>query len=171
MKSGLALIDQHRAHVRILFDQYIQNIRQQKGASQQILFPEMIEFTPIEAAIVPALLEDLRFIGFDLTHLGNNSYAINGLPAGLENLDMVALIRDMVDRAIDTGCEVHEEICNSLALSLAKAAAIHPGKTLSAEEMDHIIASLFSCQDSNLTPDGKTIISMLMDDEIEKRFK
>lgn len=171
LKSGLALIDQHRAHVRILFDQYIQNIRQQKGASQQILFPEMIEFTPIEAAIVPALLEDLRFIGFDLTHLGNNSYAINGLPAGLENLDMVALIRDMVDRAIDTGCEVHEEICNSLALSLAKAAAIHPGKTLSAEEMDHIIASLFSCQDSNLTPDGKTIISMLMDDEIEKRFK
>lgn len=171
LKSGLALIDQHRAHVRILFDQYLTNIRQQKGASQQLLFPEIVEFTAGEAAVLPALLEEMRFIGFDLTHLGNNSYAINGLPAGIENLDTMALVRNMVDRAIETGCEVHEEICQSLALSLAKAAAIRPGKILSVEEMDNLLASLFSCPDSNLTPDGKTIISLLTDDELEKRFR
>lgn len=169
--SGLALIDQHRAHVRILFDQYITNIRQQRGASQQVLFPEIVEFTAGEATVLPTLLEDMRFIGFDLTNLGNNSYAINGLPAGVENLDPVSLIRNMVDRVIDTGCEVHEEICDSLALSLAKAAAIRPGKILSGEEMDNLLASLFSCQESNLTPDGKTIISKLTDEELEKRFK
>ncbi len=171
LKSGLALIDQHRAHVRILFDQYIVNIRQQRGASQQVLFPEIVEFTASEAAVLPALLEDICFIGFDLTNLGNNSYAINGLPAGVENLDPVSLIRNMVDRAIETGCEVREEICDSLALSLAKAAAIRPGKILSGEEMDNLLASLFSCQESNLTPDGKTIISKLTDEELEKRFK
>ena len=171
LKSGLALIDQHRAHVRILFDQYITNIRQQRGASQQVLFPEIVEFTAGEATVLPTLLEDMRFIGFDLTNLGNNSYAINGLPAGVENLDPVSLIRNMVDRVIDTGCEVHEEICDSLALSLAKAAAIRPGKILSGEEMDNLLASLFSCQESNLTPDGKTIISKLTDEELEKRFK
>lgn len=171
LKSGLALIDQHRAHVRILFDQYILNIRQRKGASQQVLFPEMVEFTAVEAALVPALLDDMRFIGFDLTHLGNNSYAINGLPAGVDNLDPAELVRDMVNRAIETGCEVYDEICISLALSLAKAAAIRPGKMLSTEEMDHLIATLFSCPESNLTPDGKTIISMLTDEELEKRFK
>lgn len=171
LKSGLALIDQHRAHVRILFDQYITNIRQQRGASQQVLFPEIVEFTASEATVLPILLEDMRFIGFDLTNLGNNSYAINGLPAGVENLDPVSLIRNMVDRVIDTGCEVHEEICDSLALSLAKAAAIRPGKILSGEEMDNLLASLFSCQESNLTPDGKTIISKLTDEELEKRFK
>lgn len=170
LKSGLALIDQHRAHVRILFDQYITNIRQQRGASQQVLFPEIVEFTASEATVLPTLLEDMRFIGFDLTNLGNNSYAINGLPAGVENLDPVSLIRNMVDRVIDTGCEVHEEICDSLALSLAKAAAIRPGKILSGEEMDNLLASLFSCQESNLTPDGKTIISKLTDEELEKRF-
>ena len=142
LKSGLALIDQHRAHVRILFDQYITNIRQQRGASQQVLFPEIVEFTAGEATVLPTLLEDMRFIGFDLTNLGNNSYAINGLPAGVENLDPVSLIRNMVDRVIDTGCEVHEEICDSLALSLAKAAAIRPGKILSGEEMDNLLASL-----------------------------
>ena len=171
LKSGLALIDQHRAHVRILFDQYITNIRQQRGASQQVLFPEIVEFTAGEATVLPTFLEDMRFIGFDLTNLGNNSYAINGLPAGVENLDPVSLIRNMVDRVIDTGCEVHEEICDSLALSLAKAAAIRPGKILSGEEMDNLLASLFSCQESNLTPDGKTIISKLTDEELEKRFK
>ena len=171
LKSGLALIDQHRAHVRILFDQYITNIRQQRGASQQVLFPEIVEFTAGEATVLPTLLEDMRFIGFDLTNLGNNSYAINGLPAGVENLDPVSLIRNMVDRVIDTGCEVHEEICDSLALSLAKSAAIRPGKILSGEEMDNLLASLFSCQESNLTPDGKTIISKLTDEELEKRFK
>ena len=100
---------------------------------------------------MPTLLEDMRFIGFDLTNLGNNSYAINGLPAGVENLDPVSLIRNMVDRVIDTGCEVHEEICDSLALSLAKAAAIRPGKILSGEEMDNLLASLFSCQESAAT--------------------
>lgn len=171
LKSGLALIDQHRAHVRILFDQYIQNIRQQKGASQQVLFPEIIEFTAAQAAALPALEDDMRFIGIDLSNLGNNSFAINGLPAGVENLDPVSLIRNMVDRTIETGCEVHEEICDSLALSLAKAAAIRPGKILSADEMDNLLAALFSCPDSNLTPDGKTIISLLADDELEKRFK
>ena len=171
LKSGLALIDQHRAHVRILFDQYITNIRQQRGASQQVLFPEIVEFTAGEAAVLPALLEDMRFIGFDLTNLGNNSYAINGLPAGVETLDPVSLIRNMVDRAIETGCEVHEEICDSLALSLAKAAAIRPGKILSGEEMDDLLASLFSCQESNLTPDGKTIVSKLTDEELDKRFR
>lgn len=171
LKSGLALIDQHRAHVRILFDQYIENIREQRGVSQQLLFPEIIEFTASEAAILPTLLEDMRFVGFDLTNLGNNSYAINGLPVGVENLDPVSLIRNMVNRAIETGCEVHEEICNSLSLSLAKATAICSGKNLSAEEMDNLLASLFSCQDSNLTPDGKIIISKLTDEELERRFK
>ena len=87
LKSGLAIIDQHRAHVRILFDQYLSNIRQQQGVSQQVLFPEIVEFTAAEAAVLPSLLEDLRFVGFDLSNLGNDNYAINGLPAGIENLD------------------------------------------------------------------------------------
>ena len=69
LKSGLAIIDQHRAHVRILFDQYLSNIRQQQGVSQQVLFPEIVEFTAAEAAVLPSLLEDLRFVGFDLSNL------------------------------------------------------------------------------------------------------
>ena len=171
LKSGLLIIDQHRAHVRVLFDQYLTNIRNQQGVSQQLLFPEIVTFTPAEATLVPSLLEDLRYIGFDLSNFANNSYDINGLPAGVENLDPVALVKDAVSRAIDTGCQVHEEICDALALSLAKAAAIRPGQSLSSEEMDNLIASLFSSSSSSYTPDGKVILSKLTDDELDKRFK
>lgn len=171
LKSGLTLIDQHRAHVRILFEHYQAGLRQRKGASQQLLFPEVVEFTAAEVAMLPALLDDLSFVGFDLSNLGNDTYAINGLPSGLESLSPVALVKDIVNRAIETGCEVHEEICDAIALSLARAAAIRPGKPLSVEEMDNLIATLFSCSSSNLTPDGKTILSMLTDDELERRFK
>lgn len=171
LKSGLAIIDQYRAHVRILFDQYLENIRQQQGISQQVLFPEIVEFTAAEAVVLPALLEDMRFAGFDLSDLGGGSYAINGLPAGIENIDQVNLIKDIVHHAIETGSDAREKICEAIAFPLAKAAAIRPGKSLSSEEMDHLIASLFTCAKSNLTPDGKTIVSMLTDEEMEKRFR
>lgn len=171
LKSGLVLIDQHRAHVRILFDQYMANIRSQKGVSQQVLFPEIVEFTAAEATALPVLLDDLRYMGFDLSNLGNNSYAINGLPAGVENQSPVDLVKDLVARAMETGCEVREEIAEALALSLARRTAIFSGKVLSYEEMDHLIAALFSSASSNQTPDGKVIISIVTDEELEKRFK
>ncbi|MDH6358810.1 DNA mismatch repair endonuclease MutL [Parabacteroides sp. PF5-9] len=171
LKSGLAFIDQHRAHIRILFDQYIRSVQQQKGCSQQVLFPEIVEFTPAEAAMIPCFIDDLHFMGFDLSNLGNGSYAINGLPSGTEHLNPITLLKDVVARAIETGCEAKEEICETLALSLAKAAAIRSGKILSTEEMEYLIASLFSSTDPNLTPDGKTILTILTDEELEKRLK
>lgn len=171
LKSGLVIVDQHRAHVRVLFDEYMANISQQKGVSQKVLFPEIVEFTAAEAAMLPALLDDMYYIGFDLSNLGNNCYAINGLPAGVGNQSSVKLVKDIVARAIDTGCEVHEEICTALAVSLAKAAAISYGKVLSNEEMDHLMAALFSSSSSNLTPDGKTILTIITEEELEKRFK
>jgi DNA mismatch repair protein MutL len=170
IKSGLALIDQRRAHIRILYDQYVSNIRQRRGVSQQLLFPEIVTFTTAEAAMLPALSEDLRYIGFDLNNLGNNTYSITGIPAGMENLNPPTLIKDAIDHAIETGIKAHEEIAEMIALSLAKAAAIQPNKKLSVEEMDHLIASLFSSSSATYTPDGKCILSILPDDELEKRF-
>jgi DNA mismatch repair protein MutL len=170
MKSGLALIDQRRAHIRILYDQYVSNIRQRRGVSQQLLFPEIVTFTTAEAAMLPALSEELHYIGFDLNNLGNNTWSITGIPAGMENLNPPALLKDTVNHAIETGIKAHEEIAEAIALSLAKAAAIRPNKKLSVEEMDHLIASLFSSSSATYTPDGKCILSILPDDELEKRF-
>lgn len=171
LKSGLALVDQHRAHVRILYEQYQHRISQRQGLSQQMLFPAMVEFTPAENAHLPALLEDLSFAGFDLSDLGGGSYSINGIPSGMEGTDCVKLLKDIVAKVIETGGNARDEIGNLISFSLASAQAIPVGKALSAEEMDHLIASLFVCSDSNLTPDGKVIMTLLSNDELEKRFR
>jgi DNA mismatch repair protein MutL len=171
LKSGLAIIDQRRAHIRILFDKYMQQLCNKKGISQGLLFPEIIAFTPQEATMLPHILEEFAFIGFDLSNLGNNTYAINGVPAGLENVDIVGVLKDMLNKAIETGCEIQEEICEALSLALAQQAAIPFGKVLSHEEADQLIADLFSSSSTNYTPNGKVITSLLNDDELEKRFK
>lgn len=170
LKSGMAIIDQHRAHLQILFEQYQKSIRQQKAASQQMLFPAIVDFTPAEETILPLLLEDLSYSGFDLSNLGGGSYSINGIPDGMEGVDCVTLLKDIVAKAIETGSKGNEELGDMIAFSMASAQAIPAGKILSSEEMDHLLASLFLCSNMNLTPDGKTILSMLTDDELESRF-
>ncbi|MFV0396884.1 MAG: DNA mismatch repair endonuclease MutL, partial [Bacteroidales bacterium] len=171
VKSGLMMIDQRRAHIRILFDQFLQNIKQKKGVSQRILFPEVIEFTASEAAIIPYLAEDIEAVGFDLSYLGNNSYAINGAPSELDNINSTELIRNMITKSIETGSDVREEIQESLALSMAYAGAITYGHKLSEEETSNIINRLFASSAHKYTPDGKLIISVVDDQEIDKRFK
>lgn len=171
VKSGLMVIDQHRAHVRILYDRYLQQIESQKGASQGILFPEIVQFPPSEIPVLETIMEDLSYLGFELTDLGGGSYAINGIPTGIEGLDPVALVQNMVHVAIEKGCKIKDEIQGLLALSLAKAAAIVSGQVLSNEEMNHIIDELLTSSLPNYTPDGKTILTVINDDELEKFFR
>ena len=171
LKSGLAVIDQRRAHIRILFDTILQRMNRQQGTSQKLLFPESIVFTPKEMTLLPFLLDDLTFIGFDLEDTGNNSYSINGIPAGLENMNPVETLQTMVDKALETGCEVHEEMMEALALSLAQKAAIPHGKSLSDNEAQALLAQLFTSSSPNYTPDGKVIVSIFSEEELGKRFK
>lgn len=171
VKSGLMVIDQRRAHVRILFEQFLQNIRQNKGISQRVLFPEIIEFSPSEAAMIPYLLEDIDAVGFDLSNLGNNTYAINGVPSEMNHADSVQLIHNMVSKSIETGSDVKDEIQESLALSMANAMAINYGRKLSNEEISDIVNRLFASSSHKHTPDGKLIISVIDDLEIDKRFR
>jgi DNA mismatch repair protein MutL len=171
LKSGLTLIDQRRAHIRILFDDYMQRMNQKKGISQNLIFPEIITFTSNDATVLPCILDDLAFIGFDMADLGGNSWSINGVPAGLENVEPIETLQGMVDKALETGCEIKEEVMESLALALAQKAAIPYGKNLSEEEAQSLIAKLFSSTSPNYTPDGKGIVSILPEEELSKRFK
>lgn len=171
VKSGLMLIDQHRAHVRVLFDRYLQQIRTRQGVTQGVLFPEIVELPPSEAAVLQEISDDLSAIGFDLSDLGGGSYAINGVPTGIEGLSPVQLIRNMVHTAMEKGCDVKDEVHNALALTLAKAAAIVYGQVLNSDEMTRLVDSLFACATPNFTPDGKTILSVLKEEDIEKLFK
>ena len=164
------LIDQHRAHVRVLFDRYMEQIRQKQGVAQGVLFPEIVQFPASEVAMLESIQDDLSAVGFELTSLGGGSYAINGVPAGIEGLHPVELVRNMVHTALEKGSDVKEEVQTQLALTLARAAAIVYGQVLSSEEMSALVDSLFACATPGYTPDGRTVLTTLKDEDLEKLF-
>lgn len=170
VKSGLMLIDQHRAHIRVLFERYMTQISQKQGVSQGVLFPEIIQLPASEAAVLESILDDFSAVGFELTALGGGSYAINGVPSGIDGLNPVELVRNMIHTAMEKGNDVKEEVQTMLALTLAKAAAIVYGQVLSNEEMTNLVDSLFACPTPNYTPDGRTVLATIKEDEIEKLF-
>ena len=171
VKSGLMIIDQQRAHVRVLYDRYLAQIESRKGTSQGMLFPDIVQFPVSEIPVLESIMEDLSYLGFELTDLGGGSYAINGIPSGIEGLNPVDLVQNMVHTAIEKGCRVKAEVQGMLALSLAKAASIVPGQVLSNEEMNQLVDELLTSVSPNYTPDGKTVLTMMGDDELEKLFK
>lgn len=168
VKSGLMIIDQHRADIRIRYERYLAGISAGPAGSQRVLFPEVVRFAPSDAVILRKILPEMAVMGFELTDLGQNSYAVNGVPAGIDGLDHVALLTGMVADAVEKGCGSLDEIHRSLALSMARSAAIPYGQVLCNAEMESIVNELFACSNVNYTPDGKTIISILPQREIEK---
>ena len=171
VKSGLMLIDQHRAHVRVLYDKYIAQIQQKQGVSQGVLFPEVLQLPISEAAMLDSIVEDLAAIGFELTSLGGGSYAINGVPEGIEGLNPLNLVRNMVHTAMEKGNDVKEEVQQVLAVTLAREAAIVHGQVLTHDEMANLVDNLFACSSPNYTPDGKLVLTTLKQQDIEKMFK
>ena len=171
VKSGLMVIDQHRAHVRILYDRYLSQIASRQGASQGMLFPDIVQVSASEIPVLQSIMDDLSYLGFELTDLGGGSYAINGVPAGIEGLRPTELVQNMVQTAIEKGCKVKEEVQSLLALSLAKAAAIVQGQVLSNEEMNHLVDELLTSVSPTYTPDGKTVLVVIQEEELEKMFK
>ena len=167
VKSGLMIIDQHRAHVRILFEQYMQQLKERTFHSQKVLFPEVVQLPVSEQVVFEKILPEMQNMGFELDDLGGGSYAVNCVPAGLEGLNPIKLVQDMVASAIEKSTSVMEEINHALALSMARQAAIPHGQVLSNEEMENLVNGLFACQNVNYTPDGKSVLCILQQDEIE----
>ena len=178
VKSGLMVIDQHRADVRILFERYASAGSAEGGAaSQRLLFPETIRLSPSDSVTMEQILPELSSLGFDLSSLGGGTFAVNGIPAGLEGVESIALIQqilvDVTEHDAMTGAAsqaIDLTVSQSLHLSLARAAAIPYGQVLSNEEMENIVNSLFSCSNVNYTPDGKPILVILPQTDIDGLF-
>ena len=170
VKSGLMVIDQHRADVRIRYERYMRQLADAPSQTQRLLFPETVDLTTAESALMPDLLPALTAVGFDLTPLGPVSFAVAGVPADIEGIDPVGLLHDILaDTADNSPLISHLSNLNSqLALTLARKAAISYGEVLSNDEMDTLVNHLFACSDVNHTPDGKTILSILPQQDIER---
>lgn len=167
VKSGLMIIDQHRAHVRVLYERYLEQIQQQTSHSQKVLFPEVLQFPVSDEVILEKLLPEMSKMGFELDNLGGGSYAVNAIPAGLDGVNPLHLVQDMVFSAKEKGVKALDEVHQSLALTLARNAAIPQGQVLSNEEMETLVNDLFACSNVNYTPDGKNVLCILKQQEIE----
>lgn len=170
VKSGLMVIHQHRAHIRVLYDRYRRQMETHGGQSQGVLFPEILQLPPSESVVLEHLMDDMQALGFDLSVLGGGSFSVNAIPAGTEGLNPVELVRSIVHSSMEKGCHVEEDVQHYIALSLARSAAIVPGQVLSNDEMEALVDDLFVCANPNQTPDGKVIVAILEQKELELLF-
>ncbi|MDD4631860.1 MAG: DNA mismatch repair endonuclease MutL [Proteiniphilum sp.] len=170
VKSGLMIIDQHKAHIRILFDKYLEQIKQRKGVVQRVLFPEILELSAAEAATLPSLMNDLEALGFELSPLGNYTFAIQGVPSEIENVDASLLIRTIIGKGMEAGNDVKTDMQEAMALSFAGMTAIPYGRILTSEEMLLTVSQLFATRTPTYTPDGQKIVSLISDEDLEKKM-
>lgn len=168
VKSGLMVIDQARAHCRVLYERYLAQMTAHEGKAQKVLFPEVVQFPMSDDVLVKKLQSQFDELGFELDDLGRGSYAINAIPADLDGINPVMLVQDMVADAKTEGVSSVDEIKRSLAHSLAKAAAIPYGQVLGNEEMETLVNNLFSCQNVNYAPDGKSVLCIIPQQQIEQ---
>lgn len=168
VKSGLMLIDQHRAHLRILFEEYLEKMRNHKWHSQGMLFPEIIKLSLADGEVMRQILPELSELGFSLTDLGGGSFSVDGIPAGIEGLDATTMLPHLLEIAKENTGRPKDEIDTALALALAKASAIPQGQVLGNDEMESLVNRLFTCSNVNLTPDGSPILCILPQEEIDR---
>lgn len=170
VKSGLMIVDQYRAHTRILYEGYIEQMQKRRPSSQKPLFPDTIHFSASDKVVVEAVMPELQNIGFELTPNEEGDYTITAVPSGLDGLDYVALVQDLVASAREKTTSAIDDINHSIALELARNAAVTYGQVLTNAEMENIVNSLFACSNFSYTPDGKKILTMLRQTDLEQLF-
>ena len=168
VKSGLMIIDQNRADIRIRYERFMNQMEQEVSRTQKVVFPEVVQFAPSAKVMVVKLLPYLQKVGFDLTDLGGNSFSVNGVPAGLEDINSVSLLQEIVADATEKGCASATDIHSTLALGMARRSAVTYGEVLGNEEMETLVNDLFASSNVNYTPDGKAILSILPQRDIEQ---
>ncbi|MBP1676679.1 MAG: mismatch repair protein MutL [Bacteroidetes bacterium] len=172
VKSGMLIIDQNRAHERILYEAFLGQIKTHHANSQQLLFPELIELNDDNALYFDQIAPDLQSAGFVFNiSEGGNQVEVVGTPAELPAEKVVGLIDGLIEKARTTGMSSSESIHELVASSLARGASLKSGKSMTDEEMSDIIDRLFACDSPNFTPDGKPVMSIFSLDEIQSRFR
>ena len=168
--NGLMLINQHRAHAAVLYARYVDQLVHSQGAMQQLLFPEVLSLSPDDMVLLTQIAPDLRAIGFDLEQLSPDSYSVQGVPSQLVNQSPLPVLQHILDQVRERGADTQREWREQIALSLAEQSAIPYGKPLTEEEMRDIVSKLVRLPQYRRTADGKVIVSLFTDEEINKRF-
>lgn len=168
LKSGLVLIDQHRAHERVLYEKIMASIEKGGAGSQKELFPRTIELQPADFELLVEMAEDVRAMGLDLRVFGKNTFVVEGTASFIPaNTDLKALVEEMLESYKNEG---NLDKKDKLARALADRSAVKHGQVMHKEEMNNLIDELFACNQPYYTPSGKPVVITIPLDELEKRF-
>jgi len=171
VKSGLMMVDQRRAHERILFERMLDAQEKDQALSQQSLFPETIHLNAADYQVCLEILENLEQLGFDIRDFGNNSIVVHGLPAEMEAGSTVNKIELMIEQYKSLQGKISTGIPERVARAAARVSAIEYGKQLSEIEMQELVDQLFACSNPNYSPSGKPIVKIVGLEELDKYFK
>lgn len=171
VKSGLMIIDQKRAHERILFENFMAVLESNETVSQQQLFPHTFDLNAADAALLRSVLSDLKALGFDIRDFGNNSFIINGTPGMLDSSSPLDVIESLLEDIKSSATDLKEKAREKVAASLARASAISYGYTMKPEEINQLIDQLFACSTPNFSPAGKQVLTIMPLEHFEKLLK
>lgn len=168
--SGVMVIDQHRAHVKVLYERYLASLRAGNAGVQQVLFPEVIRLSASQNAVLLAIADYVRGIGFGLSFLGDNAWSVTAVPSMLGDVSATETIMHIVEDATDEVDRAADTVMERIALSMARSAAITAGRKLTDAEREHLIGELLRLPSPNYTPDGLPVLRMISEQDLEKLF-
>lgn len=177
VRSGLMIIDQRRAHERILFEKYCKIMPENRPVTQQCLYPVTIECNGADFLLVNELIPEITNLGFSIKPTGNNAFIIHGTPSSLSDSDPKPIVEEMIANykeliaSKDADLQpLQMDVNERVAASLAKSSALKYGTILTNEEMQNITDQLFACQAPNYSPTGKRIVEIITYGQLDKRF-
>jgi DNA mismatch repair protein MutL len=171
VKSGLMVIDQRRAHERVLYESFMKIIDNNLGISQRQLFPAKLELSAEDSEVLSTILDKLRLLGFDIKKTGDREFFIDSVPGMLSHFDAKNLVEKILNDFKTRPVDIKEEIKEHLAEILAGASAINHGTSLKTAEIGELFDNLFACQVPKFSPSGKNIITIMQTEEFDKLLK
>jgi DNA mismatch repair protein MutL len=171
VRSGLMVIDQHKAHERILYEYYLKKLKDASHGSQQMLFPQNMRLSPGDAEIVRELESDLLKLGYMLEAVGKNGFVVNGIPADLQENDSVVVLERIIENHKKHLKDINYDKSVNLARSMAVNLAVKPGTKLQEKEMAEIFDSLFACNAPETALDGSRTLAIIPLNDIEHYLK
>ena len=170
IKSGMLVIDQHRAHQRVLYEDYLRHITIKEGVSQQLLFPLELHFSMQEIALINQLKDDLESTGFVFQSIKNETVEITGVPVNVPESEVSIILEQLISDVENEVPDSNFSATDLLAKSMAKSLAIKTGQSLTNTEQEHLVNRLFACKEPNVSPTNRTTFITMSVDELEKKF-
>jgi DNA mismatch repair protein MutL len=170
IKSGMLVINQKRAHQRILYEQFLTNITIQKAASQQLIFPLELYFSSDEMQLLSELRLTLENTGFVFDAFNSDSVQISGLPVLMSESEVSIVLEELISNLQNEVPESSFSQSDTIAKSMAKSLAVKTGTYLTEKEQENLVNSLFACKEPNVSPFQKPTFITLTVDDLDKRF-